>query len=491
MFVKQNLHIVVAASQNPNGTLSIGKDMALPWGTVKPDMLHFKNLTTFTKNKSKANAIIMGVNTWQTLPKKQPLADRINVVVSTRNVQEVRDLYKIPTSVMLASSVEEACKRLSQEYSTLIENIYAIGGKKVYAEAMSLPNLMNVYMTLIDHVDPETYYDDADTFFPLNYSQFLDRFTFVTATDATLDTSSNVFCRFCEFENGALRHPEYQYLDLIRTVLANGAVRTDRTGVGTKSVFGHQMRFDLNAGFPLLTTKTTYWKGILEELLWFISGSTNAKDLSDKNVNIWNGNSSRDYLDSLGFTDRDVGDLGPVYGFQWRHFGANYSTMHANYNKCGIDQLKNVLTQIRETPDSRRIILTAWNPSDLNNMALPPCHCMCQFYVNDGKLSSHLYQRSCDIGLGVPFNIASYALLTHILAHCADLKVGELVYSMGDAHIYLNHVDAVKLQLTRVPHVFPTLKINERVKDFDLMNSNDFELSNYISHPKIKMEMSV
>ncbi len=491
MFLKNNLHIVVAGSQNPDGTLSIGHNMTLPWKTIKPDMWYFRNLTVCTKNKAKLNAIIMGTTTWQTLPKNQPLADRINVVVSTRSAKDARDKFNIPESVMVASSVEQACNKLSQDYNSLIENIYAIGGTKVYAEAMALPNLVTIYMTLIDHIDVNTFYDDADTLFPLNYHDLIDRFTLVTATDAQIDTSAEVFYRFCEFENGVFRHPEYQYLDLIRHVLANGDVRTDRTGIGTKSIFGHQMRFDLNAGFPLLTTKTTYWKGILEELLWFISGSTNAKDLSAKNVHIWDGNSTREFLDSIGFTDREDGDLGPVYGFQWRHFGANYTNMHADYANCGVDQLKNVLEQIRNNPDSRRIILTAWNPSDLNKMALPPCHCFCQFYVKDGRLSSHLYQRSCDIGLGVPFNIASYALLTHILAHCADLNVGDFVYSMGDAHIYLNHINAIKLQLTRVPYAFPTLVINSRVKDFDLMSSNDFDLSNYQSHSKIKMEMAV
>lgn len=223
----------------------------------------------------------------------------------------------------------------------------------------------------------------------------------------------------------ANRHEEYQYLDHIRLILEKGIKRDDRTGVGTYSIFGAQMRYSLRDNvFPLLTTKRVFWRGVVEELLWFIRGSTNAFELSEKNVHIWDANSTRDFLDSVGLGHYEVGDLGPVYGFQWRHFGAEYRGMHANYNNKGIDQLAEVIRTIKNRPNDRRIIMCAWNPTDLPKMALPPCHCLAQFFVANGELSCLLYQRSADMGLGVPFNIASYALLTYMIAHVTGLKVG-------------------------------------------------------------------
>jgi thymidylate synthase len=216
---------------------------------------------------------------------------------------------------------------------------------------------------------------------------------------------------------------ERQYLDLIRNILDHGRTKGNRTGVGTRSVFGAQMRFSLRNSFPLLTTKRVFWRGVVEELLWFIRGSTNARELSDKNVKIWDANGSRQFLDSLGLEDREEGDLGPVYGFQWRHFGAKYEDMHKDYTGLGVDQLAEVIRKIKTYPDDRRIIMSSWNPTDLPLMALPPCHTLCQFYVSDGELSCQMYQRSADMGLGVPFNIASYSLLTCMIAHVCDLMV--------------------------------------------------------------------
>jgi dihydrofolate reductase/thymidylate synthase len=211
-------------------------------------------------------------------------------------------------------------------------------------------------------------------------------------------------------------HEEFQYLNLIREVISSGNSRDDRTGTGTLSKFGGIMRFDLKNSFPLITTKDVFWRGVVEELLWFIRGETNSKKLSEKGVKIWDGNGSREFLDSLNLHHRQEGDLGPVYGFQWRHFGADYQDMFSDYNNKGVDQLKDLIHRIKNDPYSRRLILSAWNPADLSIMALPPCHVMSQFYVQDGKLSCGMYQRSADIGLGVPFNIASYALLTVLLA---------------------------------------------------------------------------
>ncbi|KAK2183064.1 hypothetical protein NP493_324g00018 [Ridgeia piscesae] len=275
-------------------------------------------------------------------------------------------------------------------------------------------------------------------------------------------------------------------------ILERGIQRGDRTGVGTVSVFGMQFRYSLRDGvFPLLTTKRVFFRGVAEELLWFIRGSTNANELTEKGVHIWDANGSRSFLDSLGFTDRKEGDLGPVYGFQWRHAGAEYSHMHADYTGQGVDQLQEVINTIKTRPDDRRIIMCAWNPSDLPKMALPPCHAFVQFYVANGELSCQLYQRSADMGLGVPFNIASYALLTYMIAHVTGLKTGDLVHTLGDAHVYLNHIEPLQEQLKRQPTPFPKLHIKRQVNDIEDFKYEDFEIVGYKPHPKIAMAMAV
>ncbi|KAG7188393.1 hypothetical protein KM043_008044 [Ampulex compressa] len=287
-------------------------------------------------------------------------------------------------------------------------------------------------------------------------------------------------------------HEEYQYLRLIEDIIKTGFKKSDRTGIGTYSKFGTQMRFDLrNEIFPLLTTKRVFWRGVVEELLWFIKGSTNAKELSDKGIHIWDANSSRTFLDSAGFNDREEGDLGPVYGFQWRHFGAEYNNMHTDYSGQGVDQLKDIIDKLKHAPDDRRIMMCAWNPVDVPKMALPPCHCLVQFYVNDGELSCQLYQRSADMGLGVPFNIASYSLLTYMIAHVTGLKPREFIHTMGDCHVYLNHVSALEEQIKRIPRPFPRLKITRNIEDIDSFTSSDLELIDYNPHAKICIPMAV
>ncbi|XP_016838906.1 thymidylate synthase [Nasonia vitripennis] len=298
--------------------------------------------------------------------------------------------------------------------------------------------------------------------------------------------------KFLNSKAEAEEHEEHQYLKLIRLILDKGAVKDDRTGVGTHSVFGTQMRFSLRDGtLPLLTTKRVFWRAVAEELFWFIRGSTNAKELSAKGVKIWDANASREFLDTCGFQDREEGDLGPVYGFQWRHFGAKYVDMHTDYSGQGFDQLADVIDKVKNNPDDRRIIMSAWNPVDIPKMALPPCHSLAQFYVYDGELSCHLYQRAGDMGLGVPFNIASYSLLTIMIAHVANLKPGEFVHTMGDTHVYRNHVDAVKEQIKREPRPFPKLRIKRQVTDIDDFQFSDFELEGYNPHPKIDMSMAL
>lgn len=343
-------------------------------------------------------------------------------------------------------------------------------------------------------------------------------------------------------------HEEYQYLNLIRRILEDGEHRPDRTGTGTLSLFAPpQLRFALSRPnpnspsnpdtripiLPLLTTKRVFLRAVVAELLWFVSGCTTSRPLSEAGIHIWDGNGSREFLDKLGFTQREEGDLGPVYGFQWRHFGAEYTDCHADYTGQGVDQIKEIVRKLKEAPYDRRIILSAWNVADLNKMALPPCHMFAQFYVsypdaargtsalkgNDppsenptaghvslaveqdtpapkprGHLSCVLYQRSCDMGLGVPFNIASYALLTHMLAHACDLVPGEFIHTMGDAHVYLDHVDALREQLTRHPREFPGLNILRADRGAGVVDGwvpEDFQVLDYKPLGGIRMKMSV
>ncbi len=262
-----------------------------------------------------------------------------------------------------------------------------------------------------------------------------------------------------------------QYLDLLRRVRTDGIMRGDRTGTGTQSVFGHQMRFDLSQGFPCLTTKKLHLKSIIHELLWFLAGDTNIKYLKDNGVSIWD-----EWAD-------EYGELGPVYGHQWR----SWPTPDGGT----IDQIANILKSIRDNPNSRRHIVSAWNVAEVDHMALPPCHCLFQFYVADGKLSCQLYQRSCDIFLGVPFNIASYALLTMMVAQVTGLKPGDFVHTLGDAHLYMNHLDQADEQLTRDPRPLPTMWINPEITDLFAFTFDDFELRGYDPHPHIKAPIAV
>lgn len=338
----------------------------------------------------------------------------------------------------------------------------------------------------------------------------------------------------------AVPHEEYQYLNLIKEILARGEHRPDRTGTGTLSLFAPpQLRFSLSRPdtarpddpdayipiLPLLTTKRVYHKAVVAELLWFLQGSTSSKPLSDQGVKIWDGNGSREFLDRLGFSSREEGDLGPVYGFQWRHFGAEYVDPHTDYAGKGVDQISGIVHKLKNNPCDRRILLSAWNVADLQKMALPPCHLLAQFYVSyphaakgeeawraqqnaaytngtkvtsprksRGRLSCVLYQRSCDMGLGVPFNIASYALLTHMIAHACDLIPGEFIHNMGDAHIYLDHIEALNEQLGRAPKDFPGLDIKRSDRgsgNMDDWSLEDLDILNYKPHGGIKMKMSV
>jgi dihydrofolate reductase/thymidylate synthase len=526
---KMYFNLIVAQSKNKG----IGMNGKIPW-SIPNDMKFFKDITTRTfppsssnlenicgfqnlslnikesfkiqsslnseNSKGLKNIVVMGRKTWNSLPDKfRPLPDRINVVLSRD--EKFHKENKMKENLFYSFSSSESIFKLYQELKSknLIGDVFIVGGSEIYNEFLNKygDNCKLIFQTNIE----KEFHSDTIFNVPSNFEPLFVSKTFVSEPDLTYDhrvllnkdilneitTASINPYYYTKFP----KHEEYQYLEIIKDILETGQLKKDRTGVGTISKFGVKMSFDISNTFPLLTTKDTFWRGIVEELIWFIKGDTKAKSLQDKNIKIWDGNSSREYLDSIGLSHREVGDLGPVYGFQWRHFGADYKTMHDNYEGQGIDQLRDVIKTIKNNPDSRRIIMSAWNPPDLKKMALPPCHVLCQFYVENKKLNLQMYQRSGDMGLGIPFNIASYSLLLYMIAHITGYQPGKFIHIIGDAHIYTNHVEAIKLQLKRVPKPFPILKINRMVTDIEDFKFEDFSLVNYSHWPKIKMEMAV
>jgi dihydrofolate reductase/thymidylate synthase len=492
----------------------IGLRGALPW-SLPADMAFFRERTLAVSAGAAAprvNAVVMGRRTWASIPARfRPLKGRLNVVLSRAPEAEVRAAEGLPDEVLVAPSLAAAVALLSAPpLAERVETIFVIGGAAAYAEALapaSEPASAAAPRVVCDTIYVTRVLRDfeCDAFVPL-----VDEAAFALVALRPRQSENGVDFQFATFRNRALhglarsvrpsgagappaRHEEHQYLDAIRDIIATGLPRDDRTGTGTISKFGMTSRWSLRDDvFPLLTTKRVFWRGVAEELLWFISGDTNARTLQDKNVRIWDGNGSREFLDKSGLAHREVGDLGPVYGFQWRHFGAAYSDMHADYSGRGFDQLAEVVRAIRTRPDDRRIILSAWNPAALKEMALPPCHMMAQFYVAGGELFCQMYQRSGDMGLGVPFNIASYALLTRMLAQVCGLRAGEFVHVLGDAHVYKNHVEPLLAeQVDREPRPFPTLKIDPSVREIDDFRFEHFTIVGYDPHPPVKMEMAV
>lgn len=494
------ISIVVAATASTQG---IGRAGTLPW-KIPSDMAYFKKVTSSTFSpETHENVVIMGRKTWESIPAKfRPLAGRRNIVLS----RQPKESLNVAENVSVFDSLQQALDSLvvphipgGDNQAKFIDQVFVIGGASIYNEALQHPSMSRILLTSI-----ETEVPDCDTFFPT-----ISATNYKMSYRSDTQTENGFTFRFLEFEKiptttkigtvppslllGETKNfEECQYLDIIQDILDNGVERSDRTGTGTISKFGVQMRFNLrNETFPLLTTKRVFWRGVAEELLWFVKGTTNANELAAKNIHIWDGNGSREFLDNLGLSHREEGDLGPVYGFQWRHFGAPYVDMHTDYSGQGVDQLQECIQKIKTNPSDRRIVLTAWNPTDLGIMALPPCHMFCQFYVANGELSCQMYQRSADMGLGVPFNIASYALLTRLVAQSCGIKAGDFVHCIGDAHVYLNHVEALKEQLKRVPKSFPKLRINPEKTDIDSFEFSDFTIEGYKPDATIKMKMAV
>ncbi|KAJ3681149.1 hypothetical protein LUZ60_015638 [Juncus effusus] len=496
--------VVVAATPQ----MGIGKDLKLPWN-LPSDLKFFKQITLLTSDPAKKNAVIMGRKTWESIPVKfRPLTGRLNVVLTRSANFDIATLE----NVLICGSVRSALELLgSAPYCFTVERVFVIGGGEILREALNAQECEAIHLTDIEEkIECDTFIPQIDnSMFQPWYSSFPKvenniRYSFTTYVK--VHNNNNISNnnddekkkdKF-EIENFAFlpkivyeKHEEFLYLKLVEDIIKNGASKNDRTGTGTLSKFGCQMRFNLRKSFPLLTTKRVFWRGVVEELLWFISGSTNAKVLQEKGIHIWDGNASREYLDSVGLTQREEGDLGPIYGFQWRHFGAEYTDMHADYTGKGFDQIKDAINKIKNNPDDRRIIISAWNPSDLKFMALPPCHMFAQFYVENGELSCQMYQRSADMGLGVPFNIASYSLLTCMIAQVCGLKAGDFVHVIGDTHVYRTHVTPLEEQLLKNPKPFPILEINPEKKDIDSFEASDFKLVGYNPHNKIEMKMAV
>lgn len=451
---------VIVAVDDKNG---IGKNGLIPWNN-KDDLKHFKS-TTIGSNEN--NVVIMGRKTYESLGMKF-LNKRKNIVISSnKNIQ-------LPEQVDTYTSLHLALQNC-QSY----DKIYVIGGSMIYKEALYK------YGYLCEEIILSKITGDynCDVFFPENIK-------------TTLISSESLESFKINYLKVNFKHQETKYLKLLNKILTKGDSRCDRTQIGTKSLFGLNMKFDLRKGFPLLTTKRTWFDGIKKELLFLLSGQTDTKILEKQGVNIWKGNTSKEYLEKYSLPWNE-GDMGPCYGFQWRHFGAEYSGCDDDYTGKGVDQIKNLINGLLKDPYGRRHIVSAWNVVDIPQMVLPPCHCFCQFFVgtddenNPKYLDCSLYQRSADMFLGVPFNIASYALLMCIIGNITNLIPRNFIHNMGDAHIYLNHEEQVKEQITRTPLPFPSIEFSKKFNNIDEILSEDITITNYISHPKLSGIMAV
>jgi thymidylate synthase/dihydrofolate reductase len=365
--------------------------------------------------------------------------------------------------------------------------VFIIGGQSIYQQCLAKYHIDRLYVTLID----KDYQCDRTFNFPTNYKMESNY------SPSCYSETEKCHYRFVEYVRTDETHDESQYLNLINDVIQHGNLREDRTKVGTKGVFGRQIRFNIGDCLPLLTTKFVPFKMIVKELLWFLNGQTNNKILQDQGVHIWDGNTTRAFLDQRGLGHYQEGDVGPMYGFQWRHFGATYNGCTSDYTGLGIDQLENVIDLLKTDPFSRRIAITTYNVNDLEKGVLHPCHGIyTQFYVEQRGdhqyLSCHMTQRSVDCGCGLPFNIASYAILTHIIATKVGMHPDQLIISMGDTHIYDNHLDLLSDQIKRTPYPFPKIHLKEiKDKPWNQLTVDDFELVGYLSHPPIKLIMNI
>ena len=455
--------IIIVAFDNKNG---IGKNGKLPWHYPE-DLRRFKTITT-------NNIVIYGRKTYDSLPEKyRPLPNRTTIVISKTRTGAPPTLWV--DSILKAYN---AAKNLQTVEPTL--KIFIIGGESIYIEFLRRGLVSHMLTTHID----EDY--NCDTHFPINLLSFFDCIHEIKSekhdklTYKTWQNTTNM--------------EELQYLSAVEKVISYGEKRDDRTGVGTKSLFGVNFRFSLKDNvMPLLTTKPVYFKGVKEELIWFLNGDTDAKNLNKKGVKIWNDNGTREFLDSRGL-EYPEGTLGPVYGWQWRNFNGPYNSSHPKIlpNNKYKDQIKNIINILKHNPTSRRAILTSWNPNQSNEMALVSCHCMYHFWLSSKGLHCSMFQRSGDSGLGIPFNIASASLLTHLIAYVVGVKAYEFVHFVSDFHVYLNHIEPLKKQILRNPRSFPRILLGNIPDDLFNIDSSQIQLIDYFPcTPVIRMKMAI
>ena len=530
--------IVVAASKSSR--YGIGLNNTLPWNSKK-EMNLFKEITVngFNKknstNVNTSNIVIMGRKTFESIPQKfRPLKNRVNMVISKSHFENKTHNFEWTNRNCAYFRNVNYCLDYINEFSEeedLSGNIYVIGGSNIYNQVLNHDNLRYVFMSDLQNNLSEDKSFNVDSYLDFNEDNYDKKYYTSYEKDNDISFNFNVYEKkglnephnevnskiismFSEFNNSSNNslknsltdssnlvldnHPENEYLNLLRDILKNGITKEDRTGTGIISVFGRQLRFnDVDKYFPLLTTKKVFWKGVSIELLWFLSGDTNAKNLQDQGVHIWDGNTSREFLDNYGLNHYETGDCGPFYGFQWRHFGAKYENMHTDYTNKGYDQVKWCINEIKNNPTSRRLIVSAWNAGVLKEMCLNPCHVMYQFYCDPEKkqMSVHMYQRSADVFLGLPFNIASTATFLHLMCYMTGYQPKDVVVSLGDAHIYSNHVEQCHTQLERTPFDWCQLSIepeNDRViENIEDFKYSELKLINYKSHKTIKAEMAV
>lgn len=460
---------------------------SIPW-KINEDIKHFQNITSHTECPTKKNIIIMGLNTWNSIPEQQkPLKNRINIVISTT--------YK-PTNdeVIVFNNFDSAYEYTQND--DLFENIFVIGGKKLIESCIDHVGLKYLFITHIDN-------DFNCNINIKNIQNYFGEIIWEKKIKLYDELSNNYYdCTFCKYNK--IEHPENQYISLLNKILNNGTYRTTRNA-NTWSIFGEVMEYNMNKhGFPVITTKKIPLRLVFEELKFFLQGDTNALHLAEKNVNIWNANTTREFLDSINL-DYPEGTMGPMYGFNLLHYGANYIDSNTNYENMGINQFEYVLNTIKKDPFNRRIMMTTYNPLVVSKSVLWPCHGIviqfaCEDVGNERLLHCNMYQRSCDMICGVPFNISSYAMLVNIMCNMINndsnytnkkLNPGTLKMFLGDVHIYddKTHIDAVILHKQRKPFKLPSMVIKKKFTNINELNWEDIEIINYISHPTIKVKM--
>jgi thymidylate synthase len=474
----------------------IAKNEIIPWH-ITEDLVNFKNITT-CNDKNKKNIIIMGKNTWDNIPLKfKPFIQRINIIISTTTEEQNLDIVdRHYDPLIFCNNIQRANEYINKRHKLKndIGCVFICGGKQLYDYFLNSYIVDNIYLTTINY----NYSTDLIVNFNQTNYELIDLISKNCHDDVNninVNLNYSVYCRKKNIE-------EIQYLNILQNIITKGDYRQTRNA-NTYSIFGDSMSFDLSQSFPLFTSKKMFFKGIFEELKFFLLGQTNTKILEEKKVNIWKDNTSREFLDSVGLVTLNEGDMGPLYGFQLRHYGSQYTGCDSDYTGFGFDQIKNVIHLLKTDKFSRRIMMTTYNPIQLKECPLPPCHgIVIQFGIEGkNKLCCHTYQRSADFFHGIPFNVASYALLVHIITELINndetytgekFEVGKLTIALGDCHIYESHLELVKEQITRRPYLFPNIKINKKINNIDNLKDlffEDIEIINYSHHNSLKANM--